>query len=268
MQQRFRTRHPHQRFTRREQRGQGQPGSRGHAAKDQERSQRRGGRQRRLRGGQHALGVPGNAPQSQGASEIVLEGDGKGDEAVVRMHAVYDKRRKLMVELMRGVGFGIPVKGATPGVDGGPGGSGSIRRGEDRKIQARSLSTCSRKLLIPCLMNRVLYSSMRASILPFSPRTTYLRRGSTSRRSPTSSRDRLDQGTCGAGPPRLRAQIRKIAQKRIRFSSEAPTPAPREVVLPPAPPAEPTPPRPSREGTIIGDSPRPKSVVRSAVGVV
>ncbi len=33
----------------------------------------------------------------------------EGDEAVARMRAVYDKRRKLMVELMRGVGFGIPV---------------------------------------------------------------------------------------------------------------------------------------------------------------
>jgi aspartate/methionine/tyrosine aminotransferase len=32
-----------------------------------------------------------------------------GDEAVERMRAVYDKRRKLMVELMRAVGFGIPV---------------------------------------------------------------------------------------------------------------------------------------------------------------
>jgi len=32
-----------------------------------------------------------------------------GDEAVARMRAVYDKRRKLMVELMREVGFGIPV---------------------------------------------------------------------------------------------------------------------------------------------------------------
>ncbi len=31
------------------------------------------------------------------------------DEAVARMRAVYDKRRKLMVELMREVGFGIPV---------------------------------------------------------------------------------------------------------------------------------------------------------------
>ncbi len=51
--------------------------------------------------------------------------------------------------------------------------------------------------------------------------------------------------------------IRKLAQKRIRFSSEAPTPTPREVVLPTAPPAEPTPPRPSRERTIIGDHPRP-----------
>jgi hypothetical protein len=30
----------------------------------------------------------------------------EGDEAVERMRAVYDKRRKLMVELMRGVGFG------------------------------------------------------------------------------------------------------------------------------------------------------------------
>ena len=33
----------------------------------------------------------------------------EGDEAVARMRAVYDKRRKLMVELMREVGFGIPV---------------------------------------------------------------------------------------------------------------------------------------------------------------
>ncbi len=33
----------------------------------------------------------------------------EGDEAVERMRAVYDKRRKLMVELMREVGFGIPV---------------------------------------------------------------------------------------------------------------------------------------------------------------
>jgi aspartate/methionine/tyrosine aminotransferase len=33
----------------------------------------------------------------------------EGNEAVARMWAVYDKRRKLMVELMRGVGFGIPV---------------------------------------------------------------------------------------------------------------------------------------------------------------
>ena len=33
----------------------------------------------------------------------------EGDEAVERMRAVYDKRRKLMVDLMRGVGFGIPV---------------------------------------------------------------------------------------------------------------------------------------------------------------
>jgi len=33
----------------------------------------------------------------------------EGDEAVARMRAVCDKRRKLMVELMRGVGFGIPV---------------------------------------------------------------------------------------------------------------------------------------------------------------
>jgi aspartate/methionine/tyrosine aminotransferase len=32
-----------------------------------------------------------------------------GDEAVARMRQVYDKRRKLMVELMREVGFGIPV---------------------------------------------------------------------------------------------------------------------------------------------------------------
>jgi aspartate/methionine/tyrosine aminotransferase len=32
-----------------------------------------------------------------------------GDEAVARMRAVYDKRRKLMVELMREVGFGIPA---------------------------------------------------------------------------------------------------------------------------------------------------------------
>jgi aspartate/methionine/tyrosine aminotransferase len=32
-----------------------------------------------------------------------------GDEAVERMRQVYDKRSKLMVELMRGVGFGIPV---------------------------------------------------------------------------------------------------------------------------------------------------------------
>jgi len=33
----------------------------------------------------------------------------KGDEEVERMRQVYDKRRKLMVELMREVGFGIPV---------------------------------------------------------------------------------------------------------------------------------------------------------------
>lgn len=33
----------------------------------------------------------------------------EGDAAVDRMRQVYDKRRKLMVELMRGVGFGIPV---------------------------------------------------------------------------------------------------------------------------------------------------------------
>jgi (5-formylfuran-3-yl)methyl phosphate transaminase len=33
----------------------------------------------------------------------------EGDEAVERMRQVYDKRRKLMVELMREVGFGIPV---------------------------------------------------------------------------------------------------------------------------------------------------------------
>jgi aspartate/methionine/tyrosine aminotransferase len=33
----------------------------------------------------------------------------KGDEAVERMRQVYDKRLKLMVELTRGVGFGIPV---------------------------------------------------------------------------------------------------------------------------------------------------------------
>ena len=33
----------------------------------------------------------------------------EGDEAVSRMRQVYDKRRKLMVELMREVGFGIPV---------------------------------------------------------------------------------------------------------------------------------------------------------------
>jgi len=33
----------------------------------------------------------------------------EGDEAVARMRAVYDQRRKLMVELMREVGFGIPV---------------------------------------------------------------------------------------------------------------------------------------------------------------
>ncbi len=33
----------------------------------------------------------------------------EGDEAVERMRRVYDKRRKLMVELMREVGFGIPV---------------------------------------------------------------------------------------------------------------------------------------------------------------
>jgi aspartate/methionine/tyrosine aminotransferase len=33
----------------------------------------------------------------------------EGEAAVARMRAVYDQRRKLMVELMRGVGFGIPV---------------------------------------------------------------------------------------------------------------------------------------------------------------
>jgi len=33
----------------------------------------------------------------------------EGDEAVARMRAVYDGRRKLMVDLMREVGFGIPV---------------------------------------------------------------------------------------------------------------------------------------------------------------
>ncbi len=33
----------------------------------------------------------------------------EGDEAVERMRQVYDRRRKLMVELMREVGFGIPV---------------------------------------------------------------------------------------------------------------------------------------------------------------
>jgi hypothetical protein len=33
----------------------------------------------------------------------------EGDEAVARMRAVYDQRRKLMVELMREVGFVIPV---------------------------------------------------------------------------------------------------------------------------------------------------------------
>jgi hypothetical protein len=31
------------------------------------------------------------------------------EEAVAKMRTVFDKRRKLMVELMRGVGFGIPV---------------------------------------------------------------------------------------------------------------------------------------------------------------
>src|SRR5258706_11629913 len=33
----------------------------------------------------------------------------EGDAAVDRMRAVYDERRKLLVELMRAVGFGIPV---------------------------------------------------------------------------------------------------------------------------------------------------------------
>ena len=33
----------------------------------------------------------------------------EGDDAVERMRQVYDKRRKLMVELMREVGFGAPV---------------------------------------------------------------------------------------------------------------------------------------------------------------
>ncbi len=33
----------------------------------------------------------------------------EGNEAVARMHTEYDKRRKLMVEMMREVGFGIPV---------------------------------------------------------------------------------------------------------------------------------------------------------------
>ena len=43
-----------------------------------------------------------------------------GDAHVARMCATYDKRRKLMVELMREVTK--EVKGATPGVDGGPSG--------------------------------------------------------------------------------------------------------------------------------------------------
>ena len=33
----------------------------------------------------------------------------EGDKAAARMRADFDKRRKLMVELMREVGFGIPV---------------------------------------------------------------------------------------------------------------------------------------------------------------
>ncbi len=33
----------------------------------------------------------------------------EGDEAVERMRQVYDKQRKLMLQLMREVGFGIPV---------------------------------------------------------------------------------------------------------------------------------------------------------------
>jgi aspartate/methionine/tyrosine aminotransferase len=33
----------------------------------------------------------------------------EGDEAVARMRAAYDRLRKLMVELTREVGFGIPV---------------------------------------------------------------------------------------------------------------------------------------------------------------
>lgn len=43
----------------------------------------------------------------QGAGIAALSKD--GDAAVERMRAVYDKRRKSMVELMREVGFDIPV---------------------------------------------------------------------------------------------------------------------------------------------------------------
>jgi hypothetical protein len=50
---------------------------------------------------------PGPSNFVQGAGIAALSKE--GDEAVERMRAIYDKRRKLLVEMMRGVGFIIQV---------------------------------------------------------------------------------------------------------------------------------------------------------------